>query len=163
MTSTAVRFVIAMAFRETRAAWKRLLFFFVCVAIGVASIVALRSVIQSVRGVVATEARTLLAADILLTTNRPWSLPVLDMLRQRMGEGLITDRVDSVETTTMVRPADAARAVAKMVELRGIGSGFPLYGRVVLANDQAYSHALVRGRGALVRPELLSQLELRGR
>ena len=42
-------FVLRMAVRETRASWRRLLFFFVCIAVGVAAIVALRSVIQSVR------------------------------------------------------------------------------------------------------------------
>src|SRR3989304_4791263 len=52
-----------MGLRETRAAWKRLLFFFACIAIGVGAIVALRSVIQSVRQVLSGEARTLLAAD----------------------------------------------------------------------------------------------------
>ncbi len=33
-------FVLRMALRETRAAWKRLLFFFICLAIGVGAIVA---------------------------------------------------------------------------------------------------------------------------
>ena len=42
-------FVLRMALREIRASWQRLLFFFVCIAVGVASIVTIRSVIQSVR------------------------------------------------------------------------------------------------------------------
>ena len=46
-----------MAAREMRASWKRLLFFFICIAIGVAAIVALRSVIQNVRDVFTREAR----------------------------------------------------------------------------------------------------------
>ena len=41
-------FVLRMALRETRASWRRLLFFFICIAVGVAAIVTLRSVIQSV-------------------------------------------------------------------------------------------------------------------
>ena len=32
-----MRFVLRMAVRETRASWRRLLFFFVCIAIGVAA------------------------------------------------------------------------------------------------------------------------------
>ena len=67
-----MRFVILTALRETRAAWKRLIFFFVCIAIGVGAIVALRSVIQSVRQVLGGEARTLIAADVLISTDRPW-------------------------------------------------------------------------------------------
>ena len=36
-------FVLRMAGRELRASWRRLVFFFVCVAVGVGAIVALRS------------------------------------------------------------------------------------------------------------------------
>ena len=32
-----MKFVLSMALRETRASWKRLLFFFICIAIGVAA------------------------------------------------------------------------------------------------------------------------------
>ena len=39
-----MRFVLRHGVRETRSAWKRLVFFFVCIAIGVGAIVALRSV-----------------------------------------------------------------------------------------------------------------------
>ena len=44
-----MRFVAVMAAREMRASWKRLVFFFICIAVGVGAIVALRSAIQSVR------------------------------------------------------------------------------------------------------------------
>ena len=42
----AMMFVLRMAVRETRASWRRLLFFFLCIAVGVAAIVTLRSVIR---------------------------------------------------------------------------------------------------------------------
>ena len=61
-------FVLKMALRETRASWRRLLFFFICIAIGVAAIVALRSVIQNVRGVFGREARSLMAADDMVSS-----------------------------------------------------------------------------------------------
>ena len=48
-----MNFVLLMALREIRSSWRRLVFFFVCVAIGVGSIVLLRSVIQTVRGTLA--------------------------------------------------------------------------------------------------------------
>ena len=64
-------FVVRMVGREMRASWRRLLFFFICIAVGVGAIVALRSVIQSVRMALASEARNLLAADVLIRTSRP--------------------------------------------------------------------------------------------
>lgn len=67
-----MKFVLGMAARETRSSWQRLVFFFVCIAVGVAAIVALRSVIRSVREVLGGEARSLIAADVLIATTREW-------------------------------------------------------------------------------------------
>src|SRR5688572_11457340 len=152
-------FIVRMAMREIRASWQRLLFFFICIAIGVGSIVALRSVIQSVRVALAGEARTLLGADVMLTTNRPWSDTVLQTLDEEARAGRITIRSEAAEIPTMVRPADPAKLATRMVELRAVGPEFPLYGAFTL-RDGAYAHDLVEGHGALVRPELLVQFGL---
>jgi putative ABC transport system permease protein len=154
-----VSFVLLMAMREIRASWKRLLFFFVCIAIGVGSIVALRSVIQSVRGALASETRSLIASDILLTSNAPLSGDVRALVAREVSAGRISQTTDAVEIATMVRPDDG-RAVARMVELRAVQAAFPFYGTLTL-RDGAYSHDRLAGGGALVRPELLAQLNLR--
>jgi putative ABC transport system permease protein len=154
-----MRFILRMALREVRASWQRLLFFFVCIAIGVASIVALRSVIQNVRGAISAEARTLIAADMLITSNRPWTDSVLARIAAEERSGRIVTRSEAIEMPTMVRPADPAKPVSRMVELRAVQPAFPLYGTLTLRNGR-YTHALLRNRGVLVRPELLAQLDL---
>jgi putative ABC transport system permease protein len=154
-------FVLRMVVRETRASWRRLVFFFVCLAIGVGAIVTLRSVIQSVRGVMMGEARVLIAGDVMISTNRGWTEPDRALLASWLkADKGVTAETRSIETPTMVRPSDPAKATARMVELRGVEAGFPLYGRVRLRGGQPYSHALLAGHGALVRPELLTQLDL---
>jgi putative ABC transport system permease protein len=154
-----VSFVMVMAMREIRASWKRLLFFFVCIAIGVGSIVALRSVIQNVRAALARETRTLIASDILISSNSPIAADVRELLARETAAGRVSRTTDAVEIATMVRPADG-RAAVRMVELRAVQAGFPFYGTLTL-RDGSYSHAQLTGRGALVRPELLAQLNLR--
>ena len=154
-------FVVRMAVRETRASWKRLLFFFVCIAVGVAAIVALRSVIQSVREVFGTEAKALIAADVLIGTNREWTPAVRQTIERRLAGAGAIGTTDTIETPTMVRPADTSKTVAKMVELRAVQSSFPLYGAVTLDGGQTYSHALVEHYGVLVRPELLTTLDVK--
>ena len=149
-------FVLRMAARELRSSWRRLLFFFICVAIGVGAIVALRSVIQSVRGGLTSEARSIIGADVLVQTNRGWTPSLRASLQQRFDAAPIVSRMDAVETATMVRAESGD--VAKIVELRGVQDGFPYYGTIVLEGGAAYSHDLLRGDGALVRPELLTQL-----
>ena len=153
-----MRFVLRMAARETRASWRRLLFFFVCIAVGVAAIVALRSVIQSVRDVFGSEARGLLAADVLIATNREWPADARTTVDRRLAEAGSTERTETIETPTMVRPADRAKAIAKMAELRAVQSGYPLYGSVVLQGADTYSYSLLHDHGTLVRPELLTAL-----
>ena len=154
-----MKFVIRMAMREVRASWRRLVFFFICIAVGVGSIVALRSVIQSVRVALAGEARTMLGADVLVTSNRPLSQLVLDRLDVEQRAGRVAVRSESVEIPTMVRPADPSNPAARMVELRAVGPEFPLYGSLTL-RDGAYSHEQLTNHGALVRPELLAQFGL---
>jgi putative ABC transport system permease protein len=153
-------FVLRMAVRETRAAWRRLLFFFICIAVGVAAIVALRSVIQDVRAVFGQEARSLIAADLLISTNRDWPPQVeADIDRRLHDAGAVS--TETIETATMVRPADPSNTAVRMVELRAVQAAFPLYGTLELGGGQVYSHALIEHRGALVRPELLAMLNLR--
>src|SRR5262244_2173998 len=150
-------FVVRMALRETRASWRRLLFFFVCIAVGVAAIVTLRSVIQSVRDVFGGEARGLLSADVLIGTNREWPAEARRVIDRRLTDASSGERTETIETPTMVRPADRSKAIAKMVELRAVQSAYPLYGSVVLQGT-SYSYAVLQNHGAVVRPELLTAL-----
>ncbi|HEY7058342.1 MAG TPA: FtsX-like permease family protein, partial [Vicinamibacterales bacterium] len=155
-------FILLMAAREIRASWRRLVFFFVCVAIGVAAIVALRSMIQNIRTGLSREARALIAGDVVIGTNRPWSPDVRAAIDRRLADEPIVARQEAVEVATMVRPEEGrGAAVARMVELRGVQPGFPFYGVIGLETGESFSHALLAGHGALVRPELLAQLELR--
>ena len=147
-----------MAVRETRASWQRLLFFFVCIAVGVAAIVALRSVIQSVRVVFGREAKSLIAADVLISSNKAWTPAMREAIDRQLAEAGPTERTETVETPTMVRPADQTKRVARMAELRAVQTAFPFYGNLRLAGEATYSHALLRNHGALVRPEVLTSL-----
>lgn len=154
-------FVLRMAGREARAAWRRLLLFFLALAVGVGAIVSVRSLLGGVRATLGREARSLLAADVLIQTNRALDGPTRAALDRRLADASVRARTQSVSTSTMARPEDASRHVARLVELRGVESAFPLYGQVELADGQAFSHALLRGHGALAAPELLAQLDLK--
>jgi putative ABC transport system permease protein len=150
-------FVLRMSVREFRASWRRLLFFFLCVAVGVGAIVGLRSVIQSLRQGLVSEARSMIASDVIVQTNRAWTPEVRSRLETILASGGVVARTESIETPTMVR-GDRGAATARMVELRAVEPAFPFYGTLALADGRLYTHALLAGRGALVGPELLAQL-----
>lgn len=154
-------FTLRMVWRELRASWLRLVFFFLCVALGVGAIAALRSVIQNVRHVLVSEARVITGADVVISTSRPWVPAVRERLDAVLAAAPIRQRVEVAELATMVRPADAQKATARMAELQAVEPGFPLYGALTLEGGRAFDHALLRGRGVLVRPELLVQLDMK--
>jgi putative ABC transport system permease protein len=149
-----------MTLREIRASWKRLVFFFICVAIGVGAIVGVRSIIQSARDALLRESRALLAADVLVESREPWTEEVRAIVNARLGTVPVLDRIESVETATMARPAESAKAVAKMVELRGVEPGFPFYGELELVGGATVTPEMFADYGALVRPELLAQFDV---
>ncbi|MEE9180181.1 MAG: FtsX-like permease family protein [Vicinamibacteria bacterium] len=153
-----MKFVLRMAAREMRASWRRLIFFFICVSIGVAAIVALRSVIQNIRTTLVKEAKMLTAADVIVQSSQPWSDDNRALIDERLSNYTILGRTEAIETATMSRPADDEKAVATMIELRALQSEFPLYGELLLESGRFYSHELLRERGAVVRPELLTRL-----
>jgi putative ABC transport system permease protein len=155
-----MRFIVRMALREIRASWQRLVFFFVCIAIGVAAIVALRSVIQSVRLALSGEARALLSADLVISGNDPFNRTVRETIAREARAGRVTAESEAKELPTMVRPADPAIVASRIVELRAVQSSFPMYGTLRLQGGHTYSHDFLRGHGALVRPELLAQFGL---
>ena len=154
-------FIFNMARRELRASWKRLLFFFLCVGVGVGSIVALRSMIQNLNRAVAGEARALMTADVQVDSTREWPADALAGMDAVAQPPLVEARTETVESPTMLRPADEAREGALMVELKGIEPPFPLYGDFRLADGRPFDHALLAGGGAVVAPLLLERLSLK--
>jgi putative ABC transport system permease protein len=152
-------FILQMARRELRASWRRLLFFFACIAIGVGAIVAGRSMLQNASVAIAGEARNLLTADVQVDSNRPWTPETLASI-DKIAKPLVDARTETIESPTMLRPADPSREGAMMVELKGIDAGFPLVGDFKLANGTPFSYSLVQTNGAVVSVALLDRLKL---
>jgi putative ABC transport system permease protein len=131
-------FVLRMVRREIRASWQRLLFFFLCIAIGVASIVAIRSVIQNVRaGLDARDARAHRGRRGRHRESAVHARRCSPRVEQERRAG----RSASWRKRRRCRPWCAgAGSIPKMVELRAVQASFPLYGTLTLQQGQ-YSHA----------------------
>jgi putative ABC transport system permease protein len=152
-------FALRMAWRETRGSWLRLLFFFLCVALGVAAIVVLRSVVQNVRLTLTREARSLVGADVVLSSPRSLAEDSRAALAKALADAGPHETTDVIDTQTMAAAPDAAAPGAvRLVEVRGIERAFPFYGALEMAGGQTYAHTLLEGRGAVVQPEFLTAL-----
>src|SRR5215468_1493359 len=120
-----MRFGVNLAWREMRASWRRLLFFFICIAIGVGSIVALRSLVQNVKAAVGRESRSLLTADVQASSGSPWNDETKAALERYYNSPLVEAHTETLETATMLRSVENVNTPPKMVELKAVQSQFP--------------------------------------
>ena len=119
--------VLRLSWRETRASRRRLLLFASAISIGVAALVAIRSFTANVQDAVHRQARELLGADLLLTSNRPFTAPIESLLDSLARGGAVVGRRTSLNSMAYVRRREGTR----LVDLRAVGGGFPFYGKAV--------------------------------
>lgn len=157
-----MRFIFNLTRREIRSSWKRLLFFFLCIALGVGSIVALRSLIQNITRVVGNDARALMTADIDISSTSDFSPTEIAAIEAAIAKFLIVeDRNETITTNSMARPTDAANPNLEMIELKGIEPPFPLVGSFATADGRPFDFNLLENGGAVVATPLLEELEIK--
>ncbi|MBX3289574.1 MAG: ABC transporter permease [Acidobacteria bacterium] len=156
-----MQFILNLTFREIRSSWRRLLFFFLCIALGVGSIVALRSLIQNLTAAVGTDARALMTADIEVSSSTEFSPAQLAKIEEVISAyGTVDGRDEALTTTAMAVPADPQKPGLRMVELKGIGAAFPLVGEFVLDDGKRFDLSTLDDDGALVARILLEDLNV---
>ena len=156
-----MKFILRMAYREIRASWHRLLFFFLCIAIGVGSIVTLRSIVQNVRASVTSQAQALLAADVQISSSNPLNDETKKVVEKYSHNAQVLAQAEMIELPTMMRPLNNPDVAAKQIELKAVQAPYPFYGELALSNGQSYDFSLLKERGILVKPALLEQLNIK--
>src|SRR5262249_13267153 len=136
-------------------------FFFICIAIGVGSIVALRSLVQNVNASVAGQSRSLMTADVQVSSSAPFNDDTKTIVERYYGSPMVAAHTEVVEAATLLRSAKSSTAMPKMVEVKAVEAAFPFYGEVILGEGAQYSHELLKNRGVLVKPSVLISLGLK--
>jgi putative ABC transport system permease protein len=155
-------FVLNLTRREIRSSWRRLLFFFLCIALGVGSVVGLRSLIQNLTRAVGTDARALMTADVEVSSTNDFTPQEIEKIETAAKASGITEaRDEAITTALMARPSDPANQTVDFVELKGIEPAFPLVGTFTLADGRPFSYSLLENNGAVVARVLLEQLNVK--
>jgi putative ABC transport system permease protein len=157
-----MRFIFDLTRREIRSSWRRLLFFFLCIALGVGSVVALRSLIQNLTRAVGTDARALMTADVEVSSTNDFTPADIEKIESVVNRsGVVEARNETITTALMARPADPANQTVDFVELKGIEPPFPLVGTFTLSKGDPFDFALLENNGAVVARVLLEQLNIK--
>ncbi|HUG37647.1 MAG TPA: ABC transporter permease, partial [Candidatus Limnocylindrales bacterium] len=146
--------ILAVAWRETRGAGRHVLSFLACITLGVAALVAVGSVGHSLERTVTRTARSLLGADVEIRSSQPLSAESQRVVESLARAGAVTAEIR--EMVAMARAGDLTR----LVELKVVGKGYPLYGGPVTDPARPLAELIGDGR-ALVHESLLGRLGLR--
>src|SRR5262245_13202150 len=120
-----MRFVLNLAWREIRASWRRLSLCFLCIAVGVGSIVSLRSLAQRMRAAIGREARVMYACDVQVGSNQPWKPEVEAVVKRYVDSPFVAAHTEVMGTQMMIRSVKDPNAPPVMVLLLGVRGQCP--------------------------------------
>lgn len=139
------RHFIRQLIRESRGSRGRLGFFVVCLAVGVAAVVAVAGLAASLELGIRREARQLLAADLALQGRAPLPVAVDEYLAGRPE--IEQARIKEMVSVVALPPSETGSpGKSQVVELKVVDGDYPFYGRLELEPAGRLSDLLTETR-----------------
>ena len=150
-----MNFIFKMAWRDSRASRRRLGLYSLSIVLGIAALVAVGSFSENLRRAIQEQTKSLLGADLIVTSRQTFTPEVVAYL-----DGLGGEQAEEISfSSMMVFPT--ANNSTRLVQVRAVEGSFPFYGEFETAPTNAREQ-LARGGAVVVLEEtLLSQFNVR--
>ena len=145
--------LLALAWKESRTARRRLLLYMSSISLGVAALVAIDSFASNTQRSVREQARALLGGDISLSSRQPFPKTLVTALDSLERQGVAYTDVTTFTSMALVNRTGRTR----LSQIRAVTTGYPFYGEILTAPAGEWAR-LQSGRFALVDPSLLISL-----
>jgi putative ABC transport system permease protein len=138
-----------MAWRDSRASRRKLLFFSCSVVLGIAALTAIGSLGHNLERAIEEQAKSLLGADLVIGSRQAFTAEEEELFREIGGE-----QAREVSFSSMIFFVNGWGT--RLVQVRGLEGGFPFYGKLETDPAEA-AETFRRGGSALVEESLLTQ------
>jgi len=142
-----------MAWRDSRPVRLRLLLFSASIIFGVAALVTLGSLRQNLTDSVGTQAKSLLGADLMLSSRDAYTEETQKWIGEVTEKGGVPAK--EISFTTML--AIGSEEMPQLVTVRGLESVFPFYGEVKTQPEDAWQK-VQESRGVIVESSFLKRM-----
>ena len=152
------RHLVALAWRESRTARRRLLLYMSSISLGVAALVAIDSFAENLTRSVREQSRALLGGDLAFGARVPFVPAVDSLLDSLAASGTGVSRVTTFASMGLVPRTGETR----LVQVRAVTPNYPFYGEITTDPAPAWRRlADTSGAWAVVDPALLVSLGAR--
>ena len=151
MLTARGKWLLNMAWRDSRRSRSRLFLFVSSIILGVAALVAIQTFKENLQIDIDKQASTMLGADLVFESNRPFSENIIQLMDSLGG-----DQSRELSFASMVYFPNTAGT--RLVQVRALEGTFPYYGEIETQPEQAATSFQSR-RDALVDQTLLLQFE----
>ena len=152
LRSLLTPWVWRLAWRDSRSSRRRLTLFSLSISLGVAALVAIGSLGASIRRGIDEQAKSLLGADLVLSSRQPFGQEQTSLIQELGGE-----RSDEVSFASMLYfPGNDS---TRLVNVRALSGNFPFYGRLETDPPDADA-AFRRGEGLIVEEGIAQQFNV---
>ena len=138
-----------MAWRDSRASRRRLLFFSCSIVLGIAALTAIGSLGVNLERALEEQAKSLLGADLVIGSRHTFTAE-----EEKMFAGIGGEQSREVSFPSMIHFVNSKGA--RLVQVRALDGRFPFYGRLE-TEPAAAAEEFRKGGGALVEQSLLTQ------
>ncbi|MBT3922919.1 MAG: FtsX-like permease family protein [Nitrospina sp.] len=164
MKQLNLRQLFALLLSETRGAWRRMLFFVLCIAIGVGAVMTVKSFSNLVSETIQGQAKGLLSADLAIKGSWQQNKEDLDIQKQVLppetqflfikelhGMAQFQDFKNKIKSSSLITEL-------KVVSITG--PQYPFYGELQIKPEKPLAELLAKG-GAVVGPSFLIKTGLK--
>lgn len=150
-----MRFILKMAWRDSRASRRRLALFSLSIVLGVAALVAIGSFSANLQHAIEGQAKGLLGADLAVQSRSALTPEAKAFLESLGGE-----RANEVSFSSMV-VFTGSGGQTRLISLRAMEGGYPFYGEF-LTDPKDAAGRLARGEAvAVIEETLMSQYQVK--
>ncbi|HEV8445348.1 MAG TPA: FtsX-like permease family protein [Gemmatimonadaceae bacterium] len=151
---SATRQLLALAWRESRTARRRLLLYMSSISLGVAALVAIDSFSENTIRSVHEQSRALMGGDVAARRNAQRG-PAIDSLVDSLARAGISNVTSTGFSSMALVPRSGG---TRLVQVHAVSAGYPFYGNIVTDPVAAWSQ-IQGGANAIVDPALLVSLD----
>lgn len=154
-TFQSIRWLLLMAWRDSRRSRGRLMLFASSIVLGIAALVAIDSFSENLQKSINNEAKGLIGADLLLRSRQEG---IADLSVQHIMDSLGAERALEVNFVSMA--AFPKPGATKLVAVRAIEGNFPFFSKIKTNPESASESYKSGGAKALIDQTLAVQYDL---